>query len=97
MAKQTNMQILKALLNDEKLQTWTTFEEEEINNLPPLNHYTTGNEPQRFLYDDYDSLIALCEKGYDPKQYHKFLFRLPGIEFYEADLAVIPDEPQTSL
>lgn len=85
---QTNMQILSSLLQDNSLNTWTQEEMDEINNLPPLNHFTTGDAPQRFLYDDYQGLISYIGLGSE-KLTEEPLYCFPNIEIYDANLSTI--------
>lgn len=85
---QTNMQILSLLLQDNSLNTWTQEEMDEINALPPLNHFTTGDAPQRFLYDDYQGLISYIGLGSE-KLTEEPLYCFPNIEIYDANLSTI--------
>lgn len=61
MAQTTNMEILSFLLQAPALNTWTQGETDQINNLPPLNNYTTGTPPRRFLYDPTKSVIRYAK------------------------------------
>lgn len=84
----SNMQILSSLLQDNALNTWTQEEMDEINALPPLNHFTTGDAPQRFLYDDYQSLISYMDPDSEiPTEEPLYCF--PNIEIYDANLCTI--------
>lgn len=86
----SNMQILSSLLQDNALNTWTQEEMDEINNLPPLNHFTTGDTPRRFLYDDYQSLISYIDPKFREFLPEKPLYCFPNIEIYDANLSTIP-------
>lgn len=96
MAHTPNIDILKFLLQDQALNTWTSEELDQINALPELNSFTTGDAPQRFIYDDYESLI--CHVNEDPifqtPEYQEILtqepkYRFPNIEVYDANLSCI--------
>lgn len=89
MAQTPNMQILRLLLQDNALNTWTQEETDEINALPPLNRFTTGDAPQRFLYDDYQGLISYIGQGSE-KLTEEPLYCFPNIEIYDANLSTIP-------
>lgn len=89
MAQTPNIDILRLLLQDNSLSTWTQEETDEINALPPLNHFTTGDTPQRFLYDDYQGLISYIDPDSEiPTE--EPLYRFPNIEIYDANLSTIP-------
>lgn len=89
MAQTPNIDILRLFLQDNSLSTWTQEELDEINNLPPLNHFTTGDAPRRFLYDDYQGLISYIGPGSE-KPNEEPLYRFPNIEIYDANLSTIP-------
>ena len=57
MAHNPNLQTLAILLQAPELNTWTQEEADQINNLPPLDHYTTGSAPRQFIYDEDEGLI----------------------------------------
>lgn len=97
MAHTPNLQILAFLLQAPALNTWTQEETDEINNLPPLNSFTKGDAPRRFIYDEDEELI--CYVSEDPifqtPEYQELLSQKPildalNIQVYEAQLSVIP-------
>lgn len=85
--KQTNMQILSAILNDPYLTCWLTDEIEEINNLKPINHYTTGESAREFIYDPDNSII--CIKDKDNINSYPIHLQLPGVIIYHMNLSAI--------
>lgn len=96
MAHTPNIDILRTLLQDKSLNTWTSEELNEINNLSPLNHYTTGDAPRRFIYDEDEGLI--CYVSEDPifqtPEYQEILSQTPkldflGIQVFEAQISCI--------
>ena len=96
MAHTPNFDILKFLLQDQALNCWTTEEINQINNLPPLNSFTTGNPPQRFIYDEDESLICYVSEDpiFQPPEYQEILtrepkYRFPNINIYEAQISCI--------
>lgn len=91
MAQTPNMQTLSFLLQDPALNCWTTEEINQINNLPPLNSFTTGNPPQRFIYDPDESLICYIDSNpiFQTPEYQEILttepkYRFPNIDIYLA-------------
>lgn len=82
------MEMLKVLLNDNHLDTWTSFEQEEINNLKPINEFRTGEPPREFIYDPEDSLI--CIKDPDNKESYPIHLQLPGVIIYSSQLSIMP-------
>ena len=97
MAQTTNMEILSFLLQDIAILEYTPQDEQDrINALPPLNHYTTEDEPRIFLYDGTEEIIGYLspEQTKDP-EYQEILSQKPicdalNIQVYEAQLSVIP-------
>ena len=96
------MQILSSLLQDSSLDTWTQAETDQINNLPSLNHYTTGTPNERFIYDEDESLICYVDQDpiFETPEYQEILtrepiHRFPHIDIYEAQVSCIPlDSPR---
>lgn len=58
--KTPNLEILRVLLNAKELNQYSEAVDftQEINDLPPLNNYTTGTKPRQFLYDSENHLIC---------------------------------------
>lgn len=97
MAHNPNLQTLAILLQAPELNTATQEEADQINNLPPLDHYTTGSAPRQFIYDEDEGLI--CYVSQDPifqtPEYQEILSQKPildflGIQVFEAQLSVTP-------
>lgn len=97
MAHNPNLQTLATLLQAPALNTATQEEADQINNLPPLDHYTTGSAPRQFIYDEDEGLI--CYVSQDPifqtSEYQEILSQKPildflGIQVFEAQLSVTP-------
>lgn len=92
MAQTTNMEILSFLLQAPALNTWTQGETDQINNLPPLNNYTTKTPPRRFLYNPTESTIRYAKPEnplFGTPEYQGLLSQKPyftfiGIEVYLA-------------
>lgn len=89
MAQTPNIDILRLFLQDNALNTWTQEELDEINALPPLNSFTIGDSPQRFLYDYYQGLISYIGPGSE-KLTEEPLYCFLNIEIYDANLSTIP-------
>lgn len=86
----SNMAILASLLQVPQILQYTDqVIQNEINALPPLNHYTTGTEPRRFCYSPEESAIGYIspELTQEP-EYQEILTQAPiltfiGIEIYQ--------------
>lgn len=88
MPQTTNIDILKNLLQDNALNTWTQEDMDEINALPPLNQFTTRDHPHRFLYDSYQSLITYLNSIHQTPP-EEPIYRFPNIEIYDENLSTL--------
>lgn len=93
MAHTPNMQILAYLLQAPGLNTWTSWEYDEINALPPLKSFITGTPNLAFIYDEDQWVISYLKPG--TPEYQEILtqepkYRFPHIDIYEAGLATLP-------
>lgn len=93
MTSTINMLILAFLLQDNEILNYTEEPQQtEINNLAPLNHYTTGEPPKRFIYDPIESMICWVNPQnplFQTPEYQELLNAKPiftyiGIEVYSA-------------
>lgn len=85
MAHTPNMQILSFLLQDPQILKYTEPEiQDEINALPPLNSFNTGDAPRRFLYDPTESIIGYANPE-NPEiatpEYQEILSKEPDYQF----------------
>ena len=98
MAQTTNMEILSFLLQDIAILEYTPQDEQDrINALPPLNSFTKGDEPHRFIYDKDEQLICYVDNNpiFQTPEYQRLLSQKPildffGIQVFEDQLSVIP-------
>lgn len=93
MASTSNILILASLLQDNEILKCTEEAQiQEINQLPPLNNYTTRTPPRRFLYDPTESVIRYAKPEnplFGAQEYQGLLSQKPyftfiGIEVYLA-------------
>ena len=59
--KMTNMEFLSKLIGDSAIDTWTSWETQEINNLPSLEKLPANVNPYKFLYLSYEGIIILLD------------------------------------
>ena len=57
----TNMEFLSKLIGDSAIDTWTSWETQEINNLPSLEKLPANVNPYKFLYSSYQGIIILLD------------------------------------
>lgn len=57
----TNMEFLSKLIGDSAIDTWTSWETQEINNLPSLEKLPANVNPYKFLYLSYEGIIILLD------------------------------------
>lgn len=57
----TNMEFLSKLIGDSAIDTWTSWETQEINNLQSLEKLPTNVNPYKFLYSSYQGIIILLD------------------------------------
>lgn len=91
MAHTPNLKILSILLQAPALNTGTQEETNQINNLPPLNSFTKGDAPRRFIYDEDEQLICYVDNDpiFQTPEYQELLSQKPifdafNIQVYEA-------------
>ena len=60
----TNMEFLSKLIGDSAIDTWTSWETQEINNLPSLEKLPANVNPYKFLYSSYERIIILLDNKY---------------------------------
>lgn len=93
MAHTPNIDILKFLLQDSEITKYTEPKEQtNINLLPPLNHYTTGDPTRKFIYDKTEHIICYVDPSnpiFQTPEYQELLsqdpyFSLIGLEVYLA-------------
>lgn len=57
----TNMEFLSKLIGDSAIDTWTSWETPEINNLPSLEKLPANVNHYKFLYSSYQGIIILLD------------------------------------
>lgn len=57
----TNMEFLSKLIGDSAIDTWTSLETPEINNLPSLEKLPANVNHYKFLYSSYQGIIILLD------------------------------------